>query len=503
MKLAAARLRLKLPFLLLSFFGLTLCICGFVRVDKAPLLAFGAERVGRYGGRGVASSNSDGLRWSAAGGPIESFLLSTTERGPRSRLTGCPAYLVGSGTAESWAPDASFKRCSSTWLRDVPGAYVPLTGRCRGGGLLAAPTAAARARKAGATNANAEDAFPAPAPSFVDTALPPQSDKPPAIDSSFCRADFACGAPDISAQGGGAAAPLWQPHGSEGLLKTVPSEGPVSFFDSRTDLHPSLTGASDDAFFVDFYGPLHHGAAEIAQTCLAAAKRFLRARELKGRRSQAAQQVVEQPALKESEKHKRNPQSHRAGLHPKAMPQSAGLPIVGSTDLPALLAQERFATPPYWLAERVAYALRRLRPSSFGFLVAQMLEALCRISEAEAKLGTTIDEFVSSRMQTYLRDTERMTPTEYAVHLTNGSPRAFNDVFKFRRGFPVFPWGLSTDSRATRSFMAQQLQVTEDALTQVTSQCGALYGQPQRTSPRPLAPPRNRELPSGQVAPLN
>lgn len=315
-----------------------------------------------------------------------------------------------------------------------------------------------------ATEAAAGATLPFTAGLF-DSALPPQSDNPPRVDRTFCREDIIPFGNCFPTQ---EPTCVRQAQGSDGLFRAVGLEGPVSFFDGRTQLHPSLAGASDDAFLIDFHGPIQLGAVEIAESALSAAKRFASTRELKSsRRHRLCQKGVGMRDQTVGDGRDVRSKVRSFSSHPEAASQCSNL-VVGSTDLEALLKEHRFRKPPYWLVERVAYALRRLRPSSFGFLVAQMLEALCRVVEAERKLGMTIDDFVAHRMQTYTQKLRRMSPLEHALHLTKGHPRAFKDVLKFRRGFPVFPWGLSEDPEATRCFMREKLLVEEEALTQVT-----------------------------------
>lgn len=458
--LAVGPLCRKLSLFLLSFLSLVFYRCCWVCPDRAAFVAYKGEHTARTRGCRPAGQVFGTLRWPAAGSRTDCFLLSKNERYGHVRITFNPAYCGRYSAKGGQKRDASLARSSIECAEAAPEASgSPAAHHI---GLARIPASApASATKAAPTTANAGVSF---SPGLIDTALPPQSGTAPLIDMAFCKDDFVPSAAGVSAS---ADSPFWHPQGADGLSTAVPSEGPVTFFDSRTELDPSLTGASDDAFFINFFGPLQYGAAEVAHATLAAAKRFIRTRELKYRRSQSSQQHIElhEPAQKYSEDNENKLERQYGGLHSKAEPQSTGL-LVGSTDLSVTVAQKRFSTPPYWFVERVAYALRRLRPSSFGFLVAQMLEALCRISEAERKLGITIDSFVSHRMQTYLRKIRHMSPAEHAIHLTQGNSRVFNDVLKFRRGYPVFPWGLSVDPRITHSFMRQQLQVDEETLTQ-------------------------------------
>lgn len=313
---------------------------------------------------------------------------------------------------------------------------------------------------AGPGAADASAALSSPVTSFSagidDTSLPPQSSDPPLVDRALCRGDLLRGSADGRPQEGGSP---WQPLGG-GLLRTVPPEGPVSYFDGREEMHPSLVGASDDAFFFDFYGPLQLGALEVAQTALSAAKRFVRTRTFRDHLDTPT--ALSAPA----NVHKLQKGKPRGSL--SVQRQDAANVFVGSTNLSALLEEERFLKAPHWLSERVAYILRYLRPPSFGFLVAQMLHAICRVAETERKLGVSLDEYAACRMQTYVQKTQQKSPEEHFVHFSaKGDPWQFKDVLKFRRGFPLFPWGLPKNPQATRSFLQQQLQVTEEVLTQV------------------------------------
>ncbi|KAL8270787.1 hypothetical protein Esti_005261 [Eimeria stiedai] len=311
----------------------------------------------------------------------------------------------------------------------------------------------------------ASDGFSSFTKDLPDTALPPTTSNPPLVDLNLCREDFAslinyqpsekasapasppAAAPAAAAAAAAAAAgdgggidgggSTWGRVEGSDVWRVVPSEGPLGYFDERREMHPSLTGASGDAFFIDFYGPLQLSSVEVAASALSAAKRFVRTLELRGVRRARSQNTG----------------------------HVATGPVVKSVDIRNLLKQDRFQKPPHWLVQRVAYSLQRLRPTSFGFLVAQMLEALIQIAHAEERAACTLDDFVSRRMQTYLRRIKLMDSNAHALHLTRGGPRCFNDVLKFKRGFPVFPWGLSSNPQTTRCFM-KQLNVDEKTLTQ-------------------------------------
>ncbi|KAL8425774.1 hypothetical protein Efla_004126 [Eimeria flavescens] len=303
-----------------------------------------------------------------------------------------------------------------------------------------------------------------------DSALPPETDSPPLVDLSLCRADFVSSmSPQLPPQQP-ACSSLHAANGSSDVVRVVPAEGPLAFFDSRKELHPSLTGASGDAYFINLYGPLQLGAAEVAQSALAAAKRCVRTLELRGLRrpQQHTPAAAAAAAAGEGGEHQQGglEQAEYMGKGLEGAVRSVGGELlVGSLNLSALLREDRFKRAPYWLVERVAHSLKRQGPPSFGFLVAQLLAALCSIAATERQLGCTLDSYVARRMQTFRRQQQQMDKAAHALLLTSGSPRAFNDVLKFRRGFPIFPWGMPDERKVTFSFM-QRLGVEEEALTQ-------------------------------------
>lgn len=417
----------------------------------------------------VRISNSDCSRWNTSAFAVSRGIR--TYSGPRALLGVNLDCRVASLTELSFLRRGNERLqarrrepcCSQGW-RTEGASLLHCAGSCA---AAAAQTlqqtglsASAVRTAAGPGAADPSAALASPVTSFSagieDTSLPPQSTDPPLVDRGLCRSDLIRGGAGAPHEEAGR---QWQPLGGDGLLRTVPSEGPVSYFDARENVHPSLIGASDDAFFFDFYGPLQLGVVEVAQSALSAAKRFLRTAKLKDRSLLGC---------KGSSAHPPYVNKLQKGI-PRCSPvqrQDAANAVVGSVDLSALLEEKRFSRPPYWLSERVAYILRYLRPPTFGFLVAQMLQAICRVAAAEAKLGVRLDEYAARRMQTYVRRARQRSPEEHLMQLTKGTSWEFKDALKFLRGFPLFPWGLPVDPQATRSFMQQQLRVTEKALTQ-------------------------------------
>lgn len=459
MTLAAGRLRLQVPVLLLSHYLLSIGIYGMGGSQDGKVFAAPS---GAYTGRNA------GWNCAAERGVTcwDTYHKTFSLCWPRNELPSCrrlaysPELHTRCCSQNGFLHNASLIPSTNSCSRPASEGHFSETAHC--GSRVGSSTAAAAAAEAKAASTAAAFAIPPAMAGLGDAPLPPQSTTAPLVDPYLCSDDFL---PSRAHPPSGGAASHWLAQGTTGLFRAVPWEGPVSFFDGRKELHPSLAGASDDAFFIDFYGPIQLGAAEVAQSALSAAKRFVRARELNCRRFRRTEQKVSggrkypESCAEEQEQSRLdhcNDQERCTNLH------------VSSIDLFAILKQERFIKPPYWLVERVAYALRYVRPPSFGFLVAQMLQALCTVAEVERKLGITIDDFASLRMQTYIRKLRQMKPAQHAMHLTKGSPRAFNDVLKFRRGFPVFPWGLSVDHQTTYKFMQQNLQVTEETLTQVT-----------------------------------
>ncbi|XP_026193641.1 uncharacterized protein LOC34622431 [Cyclospora cayetanensis] len=288
-------------------------------------------------------------------------------------------------------------------------------------------------------------------PGLPDSVLPPQTMSPPQVDPQLMAPHSVpsvgtapCAAPEASAASCAAAGERWEAlsRDADGALqRVVGSSGPLSLFDSGTELHPTLRGGSDDFYYINFHGALQLSAVEVAATALAAAKRFVGAQELRRKRG-------------------------RGALEAEAADTRHSM-IVEAVNVSRLLRQSRFASPPYWLRERVAFLLRRgSPPTSFGFIVGSLLQCLVAVGAAEEQLGVTLDAFAARRLKKYQESVAEMNAAQQALLLTDGSPGNLRDTLKFRRGFPLFPWGLPADSQSTLAFIKEKLKTDERSLTQ-------------------------------------
>lgn len=342
-------------------------------------------------------------------------------------------------------PGASTQRCTdgftSSWFitsHETPPRETVAT--------AVAAAAAAAAASAGPPRPNvAESVAPEAAAAggtvpfsagLPDIVLPPTSSVAPLIDLELCSDSFlSLLGPNLQHQ----QQQHWQQQQEQGLSRAAPPGGAISFFDDREQMHPALSGASDDAYFIALHGPLLLSHTETAYTALSAAKRFLEYKRVQKRRMQQQQ-----------EEHQKQQQQQDVTEY-----------------LHELLQQERFDQAPYWFRERVGYMLKFCDPPSYGWLVAQALQCLYSVSAAEQQLGCTLDQYAVAREASYIRKAAAMDPAQRALQLTSGQPRSLKDSLKFKRGFPVFPWAVCTHRNETRRFIEDTLKTTEERLTQV------------------------------------
>ncbi|OEH73613.1 transmembrane protein [Cyclospora cayetanensis] len=320
-------------------------------------------------------------------------------------------------------------------------------------------------------------------PGLPDSVLPPQTMSPPQVDPQLMAPHSVpsvgtapCAAPEASAASCAAAGERWEAlsRDADGALqRVVGSSGPLSLFDSGTELHPTLRGGSDDFYYINFHGALQLSAVEVAATALAAAKRFVGAQELRRKRGSW---LAPEGDARTAGAHAAQDCSHaarrrgilRGGALEAEAADTRHSMIVEAVNVSRLLRQSRFASPPYWLRERVAFLLRRgSPPTSFGFIVGSLLQCLVAVGAAEEQLGVTLDAFAARRLKKYQESVAEMNAAQQALLLTDGSPGNLRDTLKFRRGFPLFPWGLPADSQSTLAFIKEKLKTDERSLTQV------------------------------------